>query len=466
MVVSSLGEKSEEFLNNNPRLYAKVKDYFDINNRSKISKDCMNYLLKEYLEDKDFNLGNSTNRLYMAKSTPLLANSNNPNRALSFEFNDFAIDQGFSGFNNVLSELFKRNPDHDFEGFIIRGIFKANGLFIHSSVSNWWLGRNFNFTFTNNNGLLITFSEENKAKYYGDKQLKKWLLDNDSDGYHSDKKTSTGPPDKSGFWSTTSEGLDCDDTKHDPSNNCKDDCPDEEKNSCGKCDPEPNSTNWTRENLLEFADSNSLLSEMLEKASNTVSFSLLKKTGTGGITMSFCPRVFIGEDNTFIHSVSTLAFELSHIINNEFSQETIEGLIEGTITREEYIDRELVKEAEGLILSSELRSRLFNNLSDCELNSLKAPDFSHRYRNLNLQGIKESIRSDGTLEKTKDLLKDPNSDFVSGSGETAVQHHGRSYDMLKNRLIPQAKRIVQRSYPNYTTEQIKTFLSITDPDCK
>ena len=40
-----------------------------------------------------------------------------------------------------------------------------------------------------------------------------WFYDGDGDDYHSDKKTSTGPPDESGFWSTTSEGPDCDDTK-------------------------------------------------------------------------------------------------------------------------------------------------------------------------------------------------------------------------------------------------------------
>ena len=38
-----------------------------------------------------------------------------------------------------------------------------------------------------------------------------WFYDGDGDGYHSDKKTSTGSPDESGFWFTTSEGPDCDD---------------------------------------------------------------------------------------------------------------------------------------------------------------------------------------------------------------------------------------------------------------
>ena len=197
-------------------MYAKVKEYLDANNRSEISQFCINYLLKEYLENKDFNLGNDTNRLYKSKSTPLLANSSNPNRALVFEFNDFAIDQGFSGFNNVLSELFKRNPDHDFEGFIIRGIFRANGLFIHSSVSNWWLGRNFNFALTNNERLLITFSEDNTTKDYGDKQLKKWYLDTDKDGYHAkgSKAVESGTkPTGNGWREGTSMGEDCDDTK-------------------------------------------------------------------------------------------------------------------------------------------------------------------------------------------------------------------------------------------------------------
>ncbi|CAA0239195.1 exported hypothetical protein [Tenacibaculum maritimum] len=153
--VKNLGQRNVDFLKSRPKLLSEIREYFKVNDFSKISHDCVNYLLNQLQDGNSF--APNTN-LYLANGIKLFQNATNPNRALSFNLNDQAIKEGFTNFGNVLSELFADGENVGYEGYIIRNIFIKNGIYIPSSVIDTWLG--FGFTFVKNNGQTIKINFE------------------------------------------------------------------------------------------------------------------------------------------------------------------------------------------------------------------------------------------------------------------------------------------------------------------
>ncbi|CAA0225121.1 AHH domain-containing protein [Tenacibaculum maritimum] len=156
--VKNLGQRNVDFLKSRPKLLSEIREYFKVNDFSKISHDCVNYLLNQLQDGNSF--APNTN-LYQSSGAALLQNVSNPNRALSFNLNDQAIREGFTNFGNVLSELFADGENVGYEGYIIRNIFIKNGIYIPSFVIDTWLGAGFNFE-NNPNGKIIRINYDNQ----------------------------------------------------------------------------------------------------------------------------------------------------------------------------------------------------------------------------------------------------------------------------------------------------------------
>ena len=170
--IVGLGMRNEAYIKARPNLKKEIENYFKVNDYSTISHDCVNYLLNQYHDGNDFVV--DTN-LYKSAGRALFQDGSNPNRALEWKPTTNAINQGFTNFGNVLSELLKDNVNPSFEGYIIRDMFTVNGFTINSFVQNEWLGSAFYFNstngsfilteFENNNGLLINRARVSQNQY-------------------------------------------------------------------------------------------------------------------------------------------------------------------------------------------------------------------------------------------------------------------------------------------------------------
>ncbi len=160
-LVNTLSANAKKYINARPALKTEIETYFKVNNFSKVSHDCVNYLLNQLLGGKDFTPNTS---LYKSATTPLLQNRQNPNRALEWRLGTQAVREGFTNFGNVLSELLKGDVDSSYEGRIIRDMFGANGVSVPPEIDNKLLGDYFHFQQTAGDRILINHSRGHGTK--------------------------------------------------------------------------------------------------------------------------------------------------------------------------------------------------------------------------------------------------------------------------------------------------------------
>ena len=187
-----------------------------------------------------------------------------PNIALSSDLSQAALDNGFSGFNNLMHSFFEDLPNSPkksiFEGHIIRQYFDANGFELPVLINNK-IATNysdvFQFDITENTKFRISYRndwgnlallndlflpdvisllenpntgnvkdifenfEQCNANNDNCQEEKDWYLDNDNDGYHIRiERANQKPGDK---WKLFTKGLDCDDRDATKSTNCNED---------------------------------------------------------------------------------------------------------------------------------------------------------------------------------------------------------------------------------------------------
>ncbi len=157
VAIAGLGARNEAFVNAEPDLENEVEEYFKVNDFSKVSSDCMNYLLNQLQDGGEFTPNTS---LYESLNTPLYQNAQNPNRALNWQLGNQAVREGFTNFGNVLAALFKDNAYSAYEGRIIRDMFGVNGIGLYSFAGNNWYGSSFHFTANDGTSVNIEYESE------------------------------------------------------------------------------------------------------------------------------------------------------------------------------------------------------------------------------------------------------------------------------------------------------------------
>ncbi len=163
--INGLGDVNKQFLIDRPDLYNEVIKYFKVNDYSKVSHDCINYLLNQLQDGKEFA---PDINLYRADGAPILASSNSENRILKIKLNSFAIKEGFKHFGNVLSQLFKENDYVRYEGYIIRNILTVNDITIPKTDENdLAIGYGYNFSFTDNGYIDIENTDNGVNPFFG-----------------------------------------------------------------------------------------------------------------------------------------------------------------------------------------------------------------------------------------------------------------------------------------------------------
>ncbi|WP_346880684.1 HNH endonuclease [uncultured Algibacter sp.] len=154
--IVGLGERNEDYIKERPNLEAEIENYFKVNDYSKTSHDCINYLLNQYLSNGHFALSKD---YYSSASRPLFNSPSNPSLALGTSLNSLAVKDAFNYFNNVLAALFNDNVHRpEYKGQIIREMLTANGVIIPQGIDNTVLSNYFNFEPTESNKIQINHS--------------------------------------------------------------------------------------------------------------------------------------------------------------------------------------------------------------------------------------------------------------------------------------------------------------------
>ncbi|POY39794.1 hypothetical protein C3L50_08160 [Flavobacterium alvei] len=260
-----------------------------------------------------------------------------------------------------------------------------------------------------NNGAVETPTPEPPVKG-------KWYLDNDGDGYDSGTDIAETSP-GIGWKEGTSKGPDCNDDPQTGKLVHK-------LNKCGKCEVEPESTDWKISDVIDNATG--LLKEMIVRAKLTAPNLTIIKSGNhqGAKTNVRCEEIKIGENAAEIKSNSLLAFELSHVLNTNLYTTTFrDGLLK---TKAEYVKASALFEAEGFLFSQVIKNTEAKTLNDCEKNLLAISALKHDYSNLTVDQIKNQIRQNGELDsKAQDLIANG---IVVSTGKTLVQKYEADYD--------------------------------------
>ena len=223
---------------------------------------------------------------------------------------------------------------------------------------------------------------------------------------------------------------DCDDTKYSEENDCSP-CPDgKPRNSCGKCGPEPDSTDWEIDDLTDNVTG--ILEEMLDKARQIQPDLNIIKSGShsGANTNINCGEINIGGSVNAIESASILAFELSHVIN-ENSDLALNAVF--ALTRNEFLQQRAEFEAQGKVFSKIVKNEQVKDLNDCEKNKLGSfNSLAHDYTGQSVNEIINSIQQNGDLaNETQNVL---NGTIPSNNNIPFTDHFGPIYDQWQETI--------------------------------
>lgn len=167
--IAGLGVRNEDYINDRPTLKAEIENYFSLNDHSKLSHDCANYLLNQYLGNGHFTLGEN---YYASADIPRFNNSFNPNLAIGTDLNAIAKRDEFTYLNNVLAALLNDSVHRpEYKGQIIREVFEANGINIPAGLDNATLANYFNFAPTAADSMRIDHARGHGVKTNLDQYL-------------------------------------------------------------------------------------------------------------------------------------------------------------------------------------------------------------------------------------------------------------------------------------------------------
>lgn len=168
--IAGLGVRNEDYINDRPTLKAEIENYFSLNDHSKLSHDCANYLLNQYLGNGHFTLGEN---YYASADIPRFNNSFNPNLAIGTDLNALAKRDEFTYLNNVLAALLNDSVHRpEYKGQIIREVFEANGINIPAGLDNATLANYFNFAPTAADSMRIDHARGHGSKENLDQYLR------------------------------------------------------------------------------------------------------------------------------------------------------------------------------------------------------------------------------------------------------------------------------------------------------
>jgi hypothetical protein len=259
----------------------------------------------------------------------------------------------------------------------------------------------------------------------------------DGDGYHSETKKATVSPGP-GWIEGTSNGADCDDNKINV----------HKLNKCGKCEVEPDSTDWTVANTT--ANATGLLKEIIDRAKQIAPDLKIIKTSSvtdkEASTSPYCKKTTLGGGIGILQADYYLAFELSHIVNRSQVEANFDAIFHGG-SRSAYINSMAKIEAEGYILSEIVKKEMTKNLNDCEKAILEMNALNNDYSSKTLSEIKSLIRQNGELDFQANFLL--NSAAAPG-GQTIAQNYGKYYDLWKKYIND-----YRASRPNTSNQQLK-----------
>ncbi|MEW4923626.1 hypothetical protein [Algibacter sp. 2305UL17-15] len=160
----------ENYIKKRPTLKAELENYFKLNDYSKLSHDCANYLLNQYLQGGDFTLGKN---YYASAGTPEFNSPFNPNIAIGTDLNAIAKQDEFTYLNNVLAALLNDSVHRpEYKGQIIREVFQANGVNVPQGIDNAMLSNYFNFAPTGADNMRIDHARGHGVKENLDQYLK------------------------------------------------------------------------------------------------------------------------------------------------------------------------------------------------------------------------------------------------------------------------------------------------------
>ncbi|MEC3907481.1 TNT domain-containing protein [Tamlana sp. 2201CG12-4] len=168
--IAGLGGRNEKYIKERPNLKAEIANYFKLNNYSKTSNDCINYLLNQYLGNGHFSLDKD---YYTSKANPVFNSATNPGIAMGTSLNKIAVQDAFTYFNNVLAALLNDNVHRpEYKGQIIREMFQANGVNVPAGIDNAQLSNYFNFAHTTGNKIQIDHTRGHGNKSNLDRYLR------------------------------------------------------------------------------------------------------------------------------------------------------------------------------------------------------------------------------------------------------------------------------------------------------
>ena len=154
--INSLSPKVKNHASRN-EMQATLREYFEANNYSQVSHDCINYLGNQMFENKSFEV----NQDWYKSATPPKRNSpSEPLLALEWTPGSAARAVGFTNFGHVLHDFFKANISGSYHGAIVRDMMRVNTVPYPSDMKAVEFDKIFRFAKPNGDKVRIEYKDE------------------------------------------------------------------------------------------------------------------------------------------------------------------------------------------------------------------------------------------------------------------------------------------------------------------